>query len=286
MKIARLFPRHTEATPSDPLVIIGEPPTILLPDDPILEADEIHISTTFTYDKKFAEYLAYQCEIYKKPVKLGGPAYGDITKEFIPGMYLKTGFVITSVGCPNNCWFCKVPKRAGGLHELEIKDGYILQDDNILSCSEQHIKSVFQMLKRQKNRAELRGGLEAKILKPWHVELLQDLNPKTMFFAYDTPDDYEPLVNAGKMLNEVGFDVKSRKCYAYVLMGYPNNTFEKAEKRCIDTLKAGFIPFGMLYKDDAGNENKAWRAFQRQWARPAIIVTRNKEFFHKGEGEE
>lgn len=279
MNTVRVFPRRTEGTPDDPLAIVGEPPKILFPDDPILKADEIHISTTFTYDKKHAEYLAYQWEVLGKPVKLGGPAYDDITTDFVPGMYLKDGFILSSVGCPNGCWFCKVWQRVGGLIELEIKDGWILQDDNILACSEQHIKAVFEMLKRQKHKAELRGGLEAKLLKPWHVELLQDLNPQSMFFAYDTPDDYTPLVEAGKMLIDAGFNLKKRKNYAYVLMGYPNDTFEKAEKRCIDTLKAGFIPFGMLYKDDEGKEEHNWRAFQRQWTRPAIIVSRNKDFF-------
>lgn len=104
-----------------------------------------------------------------------------------------------------------------------------------------------------------------------------------MFFAYDTPDDFEPLLEAGKMLKEAGFTLKSRVPRAYVLMGYPKDTQEEAEKRCVDTLKAGFMPFGMLYKDDKGNSQEGWNTgwdnIQRRWTRQAIIYTRHKEFF-------
>jgi hypothetical protein len=280
VRIARVFPRKTELTPDDELVFFKEPPRYGF--DKVFEkVDEIHVSCAFTYDMKYAEWLTYQWEVLGLPVKIGGPAYGDYTKEFIPGRYLKKGCTITSVGCHNRCWFCSVWKRAGDLKELEIKDGWILQDDNFLLCSDGHKKAVIEMLKRQKHRPEFRGGLEAKLLSRSDVELFQSVNPKTMYFAYDTPDDYEPLVEAGKMLNEAGIDVRSRIPYAYVLMGYPKDTMEQAEKRCIDTLKAGFIPFGMLYKDKDGNEDRAWKRFSRLWARTAIVYERNKEYFKR-----
>ena len=272
--IARVFARQTEASPVDDLAFY-DMPGLFLPD-----ITEVHVSCTFTYDKRRAEWLANQWESVA-PVKMGGPAYDDFTKDFIPGRYLKPGYTITSVGCNNKCWFCRVPKVAGSLKELEIKDGWIIQDDNLLSCSEGHIKAVFEMLKRQKHRAEFRGGLEAKLLKPWHVELLRDINPKNMFFAYDTPDDYEPLVVAGKMLNDAGFTLRGRKKFAYVLIGYPKDRMYKAEKRLKDTLRAGFMPFAMLYKNQFGQEDETWRRFQRTWARPAIIAANNKDIFRE-----
>jgi DNA topoisomerase-3 len=48
----------------------------------------------------------------------------------------------------------------------------------------------------------LTGGLESKLLKAWHVDLLREVKPKRMYFAYDTPDDYEPLLQAGRLLRE------------------------------------------------------------------------------------
>ena len=50
-------------------------------------------------------------------------------------MYMKPGYVITSRGCPNRCWFCAVPKREGyQLRELPVTDGWIVADDNLLAA--------------------------------------------------------------------------------------------------------------------------------------------------------
>lgn len=274
MKIARVFPRRTKATPTDPLAFVD-----ILPLYSMEDIDEVHVSVAFTYDIPDAEFKAEQLIQKGFKVKVGGPAYGKPAGEFTPGMYLNKKYTISSRGCHNKCWFCRVWKTQGKLIELPIHDGYVLQDDNLLNCSEKHIREVFAMLKQQKKRPEFSGGLEAKLLKPWHVDLLQEVNPSEMFFAYDTPDDYEPLVEAGKMLNEAGFTLKSRKKLCYCLIGYPKDTFEAAEKRLMDTLKAGFIPFGMLYKDEEGRENPEWRKFQRQWARVIIVVSNNREMF-------
>lgn len=276
MKIARVFPRKNKATPADPLAFFGYPREGRVP-----EVDEIHVSVTFTGDKPAGERLA---EVWAKtglPVKIGGPAYGNITHKYTPGLYLGNGkdYVITSIGCPNKCWYCYVWKRVGGIMELPITDGYIIQDDNLLACSETHIKAVFEMLSRQDYRPKFQGGLEAKLLKPWHVEMIVKSKPDEIFCAYDTPDDYEPLVLAGRMFSDAGFTLRKRKTFAYVLMGYPGDTFEKAEKRCKDTLKAGFIPFAMLHMDDSGYQDMEWGAFQRSWCRVAAIVSSNKEFF-------
>ena len=46
------------------------------PPDAAAEADEVHISVAFTYDKMFADHLAEQWK-HVAPVKLGGPAYCD-----------------------------------------------------------------------------------------------------------------------------------------------------------------------------------------------------------------
>lgn len=273
MRIARVFPRITNATPRDEYTFADVPGLFLPP------IDEVHISVTFTYDIQRAEYLAEQWK-HVAPVKIGGPALNEPGGEFIPGMYVKKGMVITSRGCPNKCWFCQVPKREGGLRELTIKEGNNILDDNLLACSDSHIKKVFEMLKKQKyGRPLFTGGLEARKLKDWHVDLLREIKPKEMFFAYDTPDDYEPLVEAGKKLKGAGFTTASHSLRAYVLIGYPKDTFERAERRLVDTMKAGFMPFAMLYKDKDGYEDPAWAKFRSRWIRPAGIYASNKKYF-------
>lgn len=269
MKLARVFPRKTSATPDDMDAYVGEP-TLFTP-----KYDEIHVSVTWTYDLPEAERLVRAWEPYGK-VKIGGPATGMRGEEFVPGRYIKPGHVITSRGCPNKCWFCSVWKRDGTTRELPIHYGWNLLDDNILACSEQHIRSVFSMLNSQKQRAEFTGGLEAKLLKPWHVELLADLKPNQMFFAYDTPDDLEPLVEAGKLLELAQIPMYKRR--AYLLMGYPKDSFDSALKRIEECVRAGFYPAAMLWKDKNGNTNAEWRRFQKGWIRMPIIKSQIKQF--------
>jgi len=277
-KILRVFPRRTKATPNDDLVQIGEPDLFTYQKD----FDSIHISCAFTYDKKYCEetlYSAYYNHFAIEP-KIGGVAYGHPGKEFISGMYIKHGYVITSRGCPNSCWFCDVPKREGNIRELEIKEGHNVLDSNLLACSDNHITNVFKMLKNQKQKAEFTGGIEAARLKEWHVKLFADLKPKQIFFAYDTPNDKEPLFYAGELFKKYNLYPlkKSHVLRCYVLIGYKSDTFEKAELRLKATIKAGFMPMAMLYRDKENNEpDKKWKQFQREWANIVIVSSKIKE---------
>ena len=263
MPILRVFPRKTNATTQDEYVAIGSP-GLLIPDD----ISEIHISVTFTWDLQYAEILADQWSRYGN-VKIGDPATGMRGENFTPGLYLKHGYTITSRSCHNNCWFCSVPKREGSLRELPITDGHNILDDNLLACSENHIRAVFDMLKRQKQRPEFSGGIEAKLLKAWHVELFREVKSKQIFFAYDTPDDLPPLEHAAHLFREAGYGNRSiLRCY--VLIGYPGASFDFATKR-LETVKTlGFCPMAMLYRDFKGETTREWRRFQRSWEMPCL----------------
>ena len=132
----------------------GPPPCGELPD-----ISEVHISVTFTYDMQKAERLADMWSATGLPVRMGGPAFCEPGGAFVPGRYLKYGYVITSRGCPNRCWFCSVPKREGGvLRELPITSGWNVLDDNLLACSEAHIRAVFAMLMQRQERPAFTGG--------------------------------------------------------------------------------------------------------------------------------
>lgn len=274
IRIARVFPRKTTATPDDRLAFVNRSP----PAD-MEEIDEVHISVAFTYDIPLAEKLEKEWRVLGVPVKMGGPAYNAPGGDFLPGMYLKKGYVITSRGCPNACWFCAVPKREGVLRELPIQDGWNILDDNLLACSEKHVRGVFEMLLRQEKRPVLSGGLEATRLKTWHVELMRKAKVSRMYFAYDTPDDLEPLVEAGQMLRANGISVASHRAGCYVLIGYRGDSFEKAQKRLHETIQAGFMPYAMLYRDHEGNTSDEWRRFQREWVRPQYVGKKMSEYW-------
>ena len=272
MNIIRVFPRLTNATPMDENVRINIPPSFFD------QADEVHISVTFTYDMKRSEFLYNQWKEVTL-TKIGGPAFNRPGKNFEPGMYLKKGYVITSRGCPNRCWFCSVPGREGNIRELEIKEGYNVLDDNLLACSEGHIDKVFEMLKRQPKKPKFTGGLEARLMTFDIAKKLKDLKPDTMYFAYDTPDDLLHLIRAREMLTEAGFKSieKYHNIRCFVLVGFKNDTKDKALERIRETVKAGYFPMAMLWQDRNGKYEKSWRQFQRQWANEIITACNIKK---------
>jgi len=289
MKILRVFPRKTNATPVDDLSVVGEPPALLEPRE---DVSEIHVSVAFTFDIDRACDLA---ELWTKkypgvPVLVGGPGMNHPGGDFVPGRYLANGYVITSRGCPNNCWFCSVPSREGRtVIELPVTSGCNVLDDNLLACSKEHIGEVWSMLHGQKragNRVEFTGGLESARLNHFHMSMLSSLKPKQVFFAYDTPNDLEPLHIAGGMCQQYRLSRDSLRCY--VLCGWPSmtgrnaDTTEQAHKRMLCAARAGFLPMAMLYADKAGHTaadtSDDWAKLQRTWTRvPAMKAVIRRE---------
>jgi hypothetical protein len=274
VRLVRVFPRVTRATPHDDLAFYGPP-------DLFAEADEVHVSVTFTADKPKAEVLADQWKRIA-PTKIGGVAYGDRGEDFIPGKYVKQGYTFTSRGCPERCWYCSVWKRDPVLRLLPIQDGWNILDDNLLACPEFHFRAVIEMLKRQNRRAEFTGGLQASRLQDYHVELMASLSPRPVcFFAYDDPDrckksPHEAMRIAAQKMLAAGFTAASHRLRTFVFIGFPQDTFEKAETRLRQMLEIGFTPYAMLWQPETPSAEKwrpspAWKAFQRSWARPAII---------------
>ena len=265
MKILRVFPRLTSMTPLDG--IIG------LPDLWRPKADEVHISVAFTWDIEYAKHMKKNWEVYYPVVKIGGPAFGDPGGNFEAGKYLEKGCVITSRGCPNNCSFCLVPKREGKIRELPIVEGNIIQDNNLLACSKSHIDKVFQMLSKQK-RVDFAGGFESARVTDQIVQKLRGLKLYQLWLAYDHPNAEKPLIRAVDKLRKY-FSRDKIRCY--VLIGYNDDTIEKAEHRLRRAWEIGTLPFAMLYRDEKNTEHsKDWKQFQRKWTRPAIIKSMDK----------
>jgi hypothetical protein len=160
---------------------------------------------------------------------------------------------------------------------LPVVEGWNILDDNLLACPRHHVEAVFAMLRRQNRRVEFTGGLEAMALEDYQVDLLAGLTPRpNMFFAYDPGDAFETLASAARRLLEAGFTAASHRMRVYVLIGYPKDTFELAERRLQQMTAIGFTPMAMLWRPETPSQEKwrpdaHWRGFQRRWARPAII---------------
>ena len=256
----RVFPRRTKWTPTDDLAFIGDPPLFRPPEMPV------RISCTFTWDIQESLRLERSWSRFYSDIQVGGPAFDDPGAEFIPGMFLKDGVTITSRGCPNKCKYCFVPKREGKLREYPIMDGWILQDNNILACSEYHQKAVFEMLLRQKKAIDFNGGLEAKRLKKWHVKKFEKLRVRHFWFACDDAKSVKYFERAAGMME--GFKCWQKRCY--VLIGFNGESILDAEKRLNQVYELGFLPFAQLFQNEKKRPwSPDWDALQRKWCRPA-----------------
>jgi hypothetical protein len=262
MRIIRVFPRRTSLTPTDDLAFVGDPPMMR----PV--ADEVHVSCTFTWDKKRAERLGMAWGQYY-PTFIGGPAFGGMSEAFVTGRYVKAGVVFTSSGCDNRCPWCLVPCREGQLREYRLFPvGHIIQDNNLLQCSRPHLERVFGMLKGQRS-IEFSGGLDARQVTEWVGEQIRTLRIRQVFLACDTDGGLGPLRKAVKTL---GLPRQKTRCY--VLCAFNGQTIDEAEGRLREVWHAGCMPFAQLYQPDDQwiKYPKEWRDLARTWSRPAAMV--------------
>jgi hypothetical protein len=281
MGIIRVFPRKTSYTPSDEYVFVGEPP-LFRP-----EAEEVHVSVTFTWDIDYGKHLLSAWSKYYPKVLIGGPALGNITTNFQPGRYVKTGVTFTTRGCDNNCPWCLVHSKEGKLVEIaDFAEGNIIQDNNLLMASRTHIEKVFSMLRMQKRAAIFAGGLQASLIDDWFVDLLKTIRLDSLFLAADT---YGALIPLEKALNKLaGFE--RRKLRVYCMIGM-NETMDQAEQRLEAVWKLGGLPFAQLYQPPEKfiDYSSDWKALVRKWSRPAAMFTSHKntgEDIRNGSGKE
>lgn len=267
----RVFPRQTNFIPDDELAFVGSPP-LFKPKNQM----SVRISCIFTWDIPIAEELKREWSMYYEDVEVGGPAYGDEGGEFTPGLFMKKGITITSRGCNKKCKWCFAPKREGRLRELQIKDGWIVNDNNLLQCSDQHIRKVFDMLRKQPRAAEFKGGIDKTLLKNWHRDLFDSIRIKELWLSCDTESALVQLAKASRILD----GIKTYKKRCYVLLAFADETPLKAEKRLEDIYNLGFYPFAQLYQPEKKRTyNKTWKQLARKWSRPAIFKTymKNKD---------
>ena len=260
MRTVRVFPRRTAFTPRDEYAFVGDPP-MLRP-----EAQEVHISVTFTWDCQEADHLALAWAQYYPTVRIGGPAIGRYTNGFTPGEYIRQGVTFTSRGCNNRCPWCLVPKQEGRLREIPIHSGNIVQDNNLLQCGGKHLRSVFRML-RQERQVQFTGGLDSRLITDRVAEDLRTLRISQLFLACDTRQAIKPLGVAVKKLNGLSRD----KLRCYVLLAYNGESISEANERLREVWHAGAMPFAQLYQppDRHIDYPQEWRQLARTWSRPA-----------------
>lgn len=256
-------------TPADDYAFVGDPPSELIRP----EADEVHISVSFTWDILKAIHLYGAWSQYYDRVRIAGPAFESHCNSFTPGLYIRRGVTFTSRGCNNQCPWCLVPEGEGLVRELAIEPGRIIQDNNLLQCNQSHINKVFEMLKRQQG-IEFGGGLDSRLVTNHIVDSLRGLSIKQLFLACDTRYAVKPLEQAVKRLS--GFTRRQLRCY--VLIAFDGETLSEAEERLEDVWNVGCLPFAQLYQppDRWIEYSPEWKALARKWSRPAAMISSKK----------
>lgn len=268
MKIIRVFPRRTSLTPKDAYAFIGGPP-LWRP-----EADEVHVSVTFTWDAEEGYRLRDAWAQHYPVVRIGGPAIAPPENGFESGMYVKSGVTFTSRGCPHRCPWCLVPKHEGALRLLDAKPGWIIQDNNLLATPREHQERVYAMLRSQRHKIKLAGGLEAAQVDDWVARQLRQLRISQLFLACDTETALKPLRRA---VSKLSF-LNRRQLRCYVLIGFrEDETISEAETRLEEVWQAGCLPFAQLFQppDRYIKYPSDWRDLARRWSRPAIMFSRH-----------
>lgn len=263
MTIIRVFPRRTSYTPNDEYAFVGDPPMIRP------QADEVHVSCTFTWDIEKAKRLADAWSQYY-PTKLGGVAFDSKPNGFIPGMYIKQGVTFTTRGCNNQCPFCLVWKREGKLQQYtDFHAGNVIQDNNILQATKSHWNKVIEMLKTQ-YQVIFSGGLDTRLLKDCDADDIRGLRINQLFLACDSKSALKPLQKA---IAKLQMPIQKIRCY--VLIAYNGEKISEARERLEDVYHAGALPFAQLYQppDRWIDYSQEWRDLARTFSRPAATVT-------------
>jgi len=161
--------------------------------------------------------------------------------------------VFTSRGCPRACGFCIVQEMEGRkMIEYEDypipvgKNPYVC-DNNVLLTSWKHQVRMVERLKQVRN-LDLNSGFDDRIFirdPEKYYQLYSQLHLEAWRFAYDSPEQKEPIKACAEFLHGKGID--HRRIIVFCLVGY-NTSLEESRERLQYLVDLEVSPYPMRYR--------------------------------------
>jgi len=211
--------------------------------------DKVYSSKVFTWTRE-DPYLP------KETIR-GGTGYGLSTvlpeeiEHIMPDYSLyncKESYGFLTRGCPNNCPWCFVPKKEGGIRgnadvtEFLQHKFVVFMDNNVLACD--HGLKQIGKLAKMTVKVDFNQGLDARLIDNGVAKLLANLKWfKPLRLACDKMSQMKSVEKATKLLR--ANNCTPKRYFIYTLI---NDIDESLER--INFLKGlNLDPFGQPYRD-------------------------------------
>ena len=185
---------------------------------PFERYDKVYAAKVFSYTPDYGYY------INADHVEYGGTGI-DIQKKLpkeidkctpdyflYPSINDKTAYGFLTRGCPNNCKWCVVPKKEGGIKPymdveeiaIEGRNNLILMDNNVLA-SDYGLEQIEKIV-RLKLRVDFNQGLDARLVTDDIASLLAKVKwIRRIRFGCDTPGQIDECERAINLIRSHGY---------------------------------------------------------------------------------
>ncbi len=225
-----------------------------------IENRTLYISVVFTFHLPEVANEIRQCRLDYDRVVIGGPAV-QLMPDFFKDMAnvsirKRTSIDVlamhnqlacrTTVGCPNKCSFCAVPKIEGEFKELKnFKIKPIVLDNNLLASSQLHFEKVCEGLEKI-GWCDFTQGLDCRLFTNYHAKKIKQIKYPIIRFACDSSKQYNAWSCAYDLCRK--HKIAKDKIKTYVLIGYNSDPAECWE-RCKFIELHGVDPYPMWFHD-------------------------------------
>jgi hypothetical protein len=208
-----------------------------------IEGRTLFVSIPFTWELSKVKWFVRQKSFLWDQVVVGGPAVMLMPDYFSDINYVSIGYKYegvlqkvnplatrTTIGCPNRCGFCAVPKIYGPLVELDdYPDLPVLCDDNLLAASIEHFDKVIDKLIVH-GWANFNQGLDSRRLTDYHAMRIAEIKNPLVYLALDSMSYSDDWLCAYDRLRSAGLNKANIRSYALVAFDSdPSECLERCE---------------------------------------------------------